>query len=153
MSDVSIAIVEAEISRELRRSVLRPALPVGSPLPGDSDAGVRHLAAFVGQQLVSACLIFPEPCPWLPDRPAWRLRGMATDPAHRGTGAGAAILGAASEIAGNGGASILWCQARQTAIGFYARHGWRQTGTLFDTEIGPHLRMWFELGTGRSPRD
>lgn len=147
MPELTAAVIDAETSRELRRSVLRPGLPVGSTLPGDTDPGVVHLGAFAGSRLVSACLIFPEPCEWRPGDHAWRLRGMATDPGHRGGGAGSALLAEAGRVARADSATILWCLARETAIGFYARNGWQENGKLFDTELGPHLRMWLELGS------
>jgi|GEM_PF-2702083 len=70
---------------------------------------------------------------------------MATDPSWRGTGAGSAILHEVRRIARADGASVLWCQAREPAVGFYLRHGWTQFAGLFDTEIGPHQRMWLWL--------
>jgi GNAT superfamily N-acetyltransferase len=148
----TIRLIEAADSRELRRSVLRPALPSGSLLPGDDDPAVLHLGAFDGDALVSACLLFAEDCPWLPGRPAWRLRGMASDPARRGAGAGRAVLAGAVRIAIAESAEVLWCLAREPAVEFYRRSGFTAWATVFDTEFGPHLRMWRELGaaTGRT---
>ena len=120
-------------------------------MPGEDQPGVVHLGAYDGEELLSACLIFPEPCPWLPGEHAWRLRGMATDPQRRGTGAGSAILREASRIAVADGATVLWCLARETAVGFYLRHGWTAFQTLFDTDLGPHQRMWLRLGPAPEP--
>lgn len=142
---MSVIRIDAQDSRELRRSVLRPNLPVGSELPGDTDLGVLHLGAYRDELLVSACLILPQTCPWRPGEPAWRLRGVASDPRHRGAGGGTALLGAAAEITRSEGASLLWCLARQGAIGFYRHNGWRGVGNIFGTEIGPHLQMWLPL--------
>jgi GNAT superfamily N-acetyltransferase len=142
---LAVRQISAAESRELRRSVLRPGQPSGTEQPGEDQPGVVHIGAYDGEDLLSACLIFPEPCPWLPDEPAWRLRGMATDPQRRGAGAGTAVLHEAERVARAAGASLLWCQARETAIGFYLRHGWTPFSTLFDTEIGPHQRMWLRL--------
>lgn len=141
--------------------MLRPSWPAGSILPGDEAAGVVHLGAFAESgaaagQLLSSCLIFAEPCPWLPDLAAaraWRLRGMATDPAHRGQGAGTALLAAAEQIAGADGATVLWCLARAGAVDFYRRQGWQPVGELFDTELGPHRRMWRELAPSTAAED
>jgi GNAT superfamily N-acetyltransferase len=144
-----VEVIQSELSRELRRSVLRPHYAVDAVLPGDDRAEVVHLGAFVqvgdDRVLASACLIFPEPCPWLPAATGWQLRSMATDPAWRGTGAGAAILRRAKQISTDAGATVLWCQARQPAIPFYRRNGFAEFGELFDTELGPHRRMWTEL--------
>jgi GNAT superfamily N-acetyltransferase len=145
MAELTVKTVEAAHSRELRRSVLRPHLAPGSVLPGDDEPGSVHLAAFDGSTLVSACAVFPQSCAWQPGRPAWRLRSMATDPTVQGTGAGAAVLRSATEVARAHGAEVLWCQAREPAVGFYLRAGWRLYGERFDTDYGPHRYMWIEL--------
>jgi len=142
---LSVRQITPAESRELRRSVLRPGLPSGGEQPGEDQAGLVPLGAYDGPDLVSACLIFPESCPWLPGRHAWRLRGMATDPQRRGTGAGSAILREARRIARGDGASLMWCLARVPAVGFYLRHGWTTFEGVFDTDIGPHQRMWLWL--------
>lgn len=142
-------MIEGQLSRELRRSVLRPTYPVGAPLPGDDQADVVHLGTFAvtgtDRVLACACLIFPQPCPWLPAAEAWRLRSMATEPAWRMMGAGSKILSAARQIVRDAGAEVLWCHAREPAIPFYRKNGFIEFGELFDTELGPHRRMWLEL--------
>ncbi len=145
--------ITAAESAELRRAVLRPGLPTGSALPGDDDPTAVHLGAFDGRALLSACLIFPEDCPWLPGEPAWRLRGMASDPLHRGAGAGTAVLREAVRWASADSATVLWCLARATAVDFYRRNGWAAFHTLFDTDLGPHLKMWLGLAPlrGQAP--
>lgn len=145
MAELSVRMISPQESRELRRSVLRPQLPVDAPLPGDDLVGAIHLGAFDGSTLVSTCLVFPESCPWQPVRSAWRLRSMATAATLRGSGYGALVLTEAARTARSRSGEILWCLARETAIGFYARHGWLSYGTLFDTDYGPHQRMWLEL--------
>jgi GNAT superfamily N-acetyltransferase len=152
---LSVRRIPAAETRELRRSVLRPGMPSGVAQPGEDQPGVVHLGAFDGDDLLSACVIFPEPCPWLPGEHAWRLRGMATDPRHRGSGAGTAVLHEAKRIALADGASVLWCLARETAVGFYLRHGWTTFDMVFDTDLGPHQRMWLRLApaAGTAPSD
>ena len=149
---MSVRRIPAAESRELRRSVLRPGMPSGSAQPGEDQPGVVHVGAYDGKDLLSACVIFPEPCPWLPGEHAWRLRGMATQPRHRGSGAGTAVLHEAERIARADGATVLWCLARETAVGFYLRHGWTTFQTLFDTDLGPHQRMWLRLSPAPAQR-
>ncbi len=150
MPEVSARIIDPLQSLELRRAVLRPGLPVGAEMPGDHEPGVVHIGAFDGSTLTSACLIFPQACPWQPDRPAWRLRSMATEPRVRGDGFGALVVVEAERVVRQQSAEILWCLARETAIGFYARHGWQTHGEIFDTEIGPHQEMWLEIADQES---
>jgi GNAT superfamily N-acetyltransferase len=144
-----VDIVAAAATRELRRSVLRPTFAPDAALPGDDLADAVHIGAVDGDgTVVGTCIVFPEPCPWLPAvRGAWHLRQMATAPDRRGEGIGAAVLAAAVEHVRGRGAPIVWCHARETAVGFYAAHGFRRHGEVFiDTEHPiPHLRMWRDL--------
>jgi GNAT superfamily N-acetyltransferase len=153
MAEMTVRLVDAAHTRELRRSVLRPHFAPDDEMPGDEHADALHVAAFAGSSLASACLIFPEPCPWQPGRPAWRLRSMATDPAARGTGAGTAVARLAAETAKDRGAELLWCEARESAVSFYLRCGWQLHGERFSTGYGPHRYMWLELLDGDAPLD
>jgi ribosomal protein S18 acetylase RimI-like enzyme len=67
---------------------------------------------------------------------------MATDPRHRGQGAGAQILDALVEHAREHGATRIWCNARTPAIGLYERAGFKRESDEFEiAEIGLHIRM------------
>ena len=56
-------------------------------------------------------------------RAPWQLRGMATDPAVRGAGAGRALVAdGLARVAARGG-DLVWCDARVSAAGFYERMG------------------------------
>jgi GNAT superfamily N-acetyltransferase len=145
MTELTVLVVDGLQSRELRRSVLRPRLSPDAPLPGDDLPDAIHLGAFDGSSLLSTCFVSAESCHWQPDRPAWRLRSMATDPGARGTGAGRAVLRAAAATARSHGAELLWCGAREDAVGFYQRCGWQLHGERFTTEYGPHRYMWIDL--------
>ncbi|MGX7678101.1 GNAT family N-acetyltransferase [Jatrophihabitans sp. DSM 45814] len=138
-------IIDADTSRELRRAVLRPKLAVGAELPGDHEPGVVHVGSFSGGQLLSACLIFPAVCPWRPELPAWQLRGMATEPAAQGRGAGTAVVVEAHLVAARNGAKLLWCLARATAVSFYERNGWTVVGDEFEAIGIPHRNMERDL--------
>jgi ribosomal protein S18 acetylase RimI-like enzyme len=129
----------------VRRRVLRPDSPENVELPGDKHPGAVHLGVFVDGLVVACCLIYAEECPAKAGIPAWRLRGMATDPDARGAGNGKAVLSLAYDIARADGAEIIWCHARDSAIGFYERDNWIGSGEPFD-EIGiAHLLMWRPL--------
>jgi predicted GNAT family N-acyltransferase len=67
---------------------------------------------------------------------------MATAPSVRGTGVGAALLGACvAHVAEQGGAR-LWCNARVEAEGFYVRAGFKTETDVWDEPfLGPHIRM------------
>ncbi|WP_079032511.1 GNAT family N-acetyltransferase [Streptomyces specialis] len=139
---IRTAVVPRSVIHELRRSVLRPGLPPASAeFAEDALPGTLHLAAYEDDRPeVLACVtLFPEPLPG-DDRPAHRFRGMASAPAVRGRGFGAAVLAAAARAAAGRGPRLLWCNGRAPARGFYERHGFTVVGGEFEIEgIGPHF--------------
>lgn len=145
---ITVGVVDAGRTRDLRRSALRPELGPHDPLPGDELAGAVHLAATEDDgTVVCTCFIYPEPPPWQPVLAgAWHLRQMATAPALRGRGVGGLVLTASIEYVRGQGAPLLWCNARDSALSFYERHGFRIHGGPFrDERDVPHHRMLLEL--------
>jgi GNAT superfamily N-acetyltransferase len=146
---VIVEVIDEQRTRALRRAVLRPNLPPDAPLPGDELTGGVHLGAVADDGTVlGTCFIYPDPCPWLPERAAaWHLRQMATADGYRGQGIGGAVLDAAVEHAARRGAELLWCSAREPAVPFYRGHGFATHSTVF-TDVRhpiPHQYMWREL--------
>jgi predicted GNAT family N-acyltransferase len=141
-----IAVVDAATTRPLRRAVLRPSWPADAVMHGDQFPDAVHFAALDEDGVVrSACLVLPRPYPRRPDEPgAWQLRGMATDEAFRGRGLGAELLAATVAHVAQLSAHIVWCEARVSAVSFYARHGFTVDGPQFlHAETGiPHHYMW-----------
>jgi predicted GNAT family N-acyltransferase len=139
--------VAAEVTYLLRGAVLRPD---GGAVTwaGDEDAATFHLAARTRDGQVAGVVRFsPAPCPWRPlARAAWQLRGMATAPEARGSGAGRAMLAEGlARVAARGG-DVLWCDARVTAAGFYERMGFTVVTEQYDKPgIGPHVGMVIDL--------
>ncbi len=146
---VQVGVVDETQTRALRRAVLRPHLGPDEPLPGDDLPGVVHIGAVdENGTVLGTCFVYADPCPWLPDVPnAWHLRQMATADGHRRHGVGAVVLAAAADYVRGAGASLLWCNARETAGAFYAGHGFLVHGEVFTDaqHLIPHLRMWREL--------
>lgn len=140
------AVADAATTGELRRTVLRPDQPPGSPMPGDVEDAI-HLAAFDEERVVGAAVLLPRPFPPRPDGPAMQLRGMAVDPGWRGTGVGGRLFDLALDVGRSRGDRILWCNARGTARGFYERLGMQVDGPEFvtpDTGLS-HYLMWREI--------
>ncbi len=145
----TVSVVGGWHTRELRRAVLRPQLSPGSPLPGDDQLDAVHLAVRDRRgQVLAACFVFPDPCPWFPEATSWRLRQMATDPAHRGAGHGTALLRSVVRLVATAGGQVLWCHARVSAQPFYESAGFRPYGQPYpDAEVGePHIDMATMVG-------
>ena len=146
MSDVSVDEVSAEVTYELRGAVLRPN---GGEVTwaGDEDPATFHLAARVDGAVVGVVRFSPAPCPWRPlARAPWQLRGMATEAAVRGSGAGRALVADGLARVADRGGDLVWCDARVAAAGFYERMGFTVVTGEFDKPgIGPHVGMLIEV--------
>ncbi len=136
---IEVRRVGSNETDQLRSWVLR----AGGPLPPDPGAARAYfVGAYDEGVLLGTGNVRSEPAPWAPDVPAWRLRGMATDPARRSEGVGGLVLAAlVAHCQANGGGE-LWCNARTPARTFYARAGFTEVGQEWvDPEIGPHVQM------------
>ena len=149
---MSLVIRRAKVAEifPLRHAVLRPGRPVTYSVYSEDDGAV-HVGAWDDDVLVGCATVFPEPWPGneLMDAvaDAWRLRGMAVDPSTQGSGVGRRVLEEGAAAAREGGASVLWANARTSALGFYQRMGWRIVGDEFiasDSGL-PHFPMALEL--------
>ena len=151
---LSVRRISAEQTLPLRMAVLRAGRPQSEcEFPGDEDELTFHAGAELDGRIVSIASMYlesrpadaaggVEPGPDHAAGTAWRLRGMATEPGLRNSGAGRAALEACEAHAREHGATLLWCNARTPAIGFYERMGWIAYGEEFDIPTaGPHYVM------------
>ena len=110
--------------------------------PGDDAPGAGHFAIRSGDAILAVATIVPEPHPVAPEPGDWRLRGMATDPDHRGQGYGGVLARACVDHARAHDARRVWLHARPAAIALYERAGFAVESDEFDVPgIGPHVRM------------
>jgi GNAT superfamily N-acetyltransferase len=131
-----IRAVDPALTRPLRQEVLRPHESLDA-LASHEPPGVHAVGAFEGGELIACGFVCPDGDPG-----DWRVRGMATRPALRGRGAGAAILAQLVEHARSSGATRVWCNARTPAVGLYERAGFAIESGEFEIEgIGPHFVM------------
>jgi GNAT superfamily N-acetyltransferase len=128
-------------TRPLRHAVLRPHESL-EYLAGHELPDAFAVGAFDDEdRLVGVGFISPDGDPG-----EWRVRGMATEPALRGRGAGTGVLTALVDHARARGASRVWCNARVAARAFYERAGFQVVSAEFEVpEIGPHYVMEIRL--------
>ncbi|MGZ4151497.1 MAG: GNAT family N-acetyltransferase [Actinomycetota bacterium] len=140
---VEIRPVALEDVLPTRQRILRPHQRVEDvEFEGDRRPGALHVGAFVAGRLVGAASVLPDAHPEVPDPNAWRIRGMAVDDDLRDRGIGGALLERCVEHARSSGGTLVWCNARVGAVGFYERHAFLSEGEPFDVDvIGPHVRM------------
>ena len=139
----SIKKIDVAEARHLRHKILRPHQPPEACVyPGDDAPATAHFGAFQEKKLVGIATVFNEPRAGEDDPKAWRIRGMATEEAVRGDGYGGALLEACIAYVEEEGGRTIWCNARTTVMGFYAKYGFTPLGDEFDLPgIGPHFLM------------
>jgi len=138
-----IRVIETSADRliDLRHAVLRAGLPREEAIfECDTLEGAFHVAAVLGERVVGCATFHPDL--WQ-QKPAFKLRGMATSPDVRRQGVGRAMLNfAESRLLEKGTTRQLWCNARVPAVPFYESMGWAVQSNVFEVPgAGPHVRM------------
>ncbi|XXG95469.1 hypothetical protein Hte_001733 [Hypoxylon texense] len=134
---VTVRPISAAETYALRHAVLWPDKPMSYvQLPDDLKG--QHFGAFTNdnpEELVSIISLFID------DSGEARFRKFATASEWQGKGIGTALLKYTIEAAVKLGATSIWCDARQSALGFYRRFGMSGEGAVFFKGEVPYLRM------------
>jgi predicted GNAT family N-acyltransferase len=120
---------------ELRVRVLRKNTPVThADYPEDLLPDVVHLVIRENDSVVATSTWFSKECPEFPGTPAVQLKGMAVDDRLQTTGHGRVLVDAGLLLARDRNAELVWARARDSAIGFYEKCGFRMVGDGFIDE-------------------
>jgi predicted GNAT family N-acyltransferase len=121
---------------QLRFSVMREPLGLGFTKEElDKEKSNIHIGAFEEDELLGCCMLTKV------DNDTLQLRQMAVKNNLQRKGIGASILSFAENISRDRGVKKIIMHARDTAVGFYEKFGYKVTGEPF-TEISlPHRIM------------
>lgn len=137
-----------EITSAETYPVRHPVLRSGKPLEacrfdGDDLPSTTHFGLFDGDALAGVASLFQSPHPGFNEPKQFQLRGMAVLEDFRGSGFGEALVQAAEDKVRRAGGTLIWFNAREKAIGFYEKTGYRITGKPFNIgDIGIHFVMF-----------
>ncbi len=138
--------ISAQDTYPLRQQMLVPTHELKkAKFENDDDEDISfHLGAFSDSKLVSVASFFYERNPIFSDLHQYQLRGMATLQDYQGQGLSSELLSFAFPIIKQNFCTLLWCNARVSAIGFYEKVGFQKfNGEIFEIdEIGPHVLMY-----------
>lgn len=154
-NELEIRLLHAVDVRQMRHTVLRPHQPPEELVyPKDDHPQTFHLGGYIDGQQVGIASFLYDDHPELADPGfQYRIRGMATLPEYRGKGIGAALVDFGLMVVQQKLAETpekntrrVWCNARESAFGFYESCGFVLMGDFFDIPgIGLHKVMWREL--------
>jgi GNAT superfamily N-acetyltransferase len=129
---VRVEEVPPEATHDLRWRILRGSRPEATVVfPEDSRPEAFHLAVRHDDTILAVASFSPEATAHRPGRNAVRLRGMAVDWAYQHHGLGRLLVTTVIDRLRSGGVDVLWCNARDSAIGFYLRLGFELVGEGF----------------------
>lgn len=141
--------ISASDTYPIRKEVLVPDHDLKKcKFENDDDEDISfHLGAFIDSKLVSVASFYYDRNSLFEDQHQYQLRGMATLPEHQGKGLSSELLTMAFPIIKQNFCTLLWCNAKTTAIGFYEKVGFKPyNGEVFEIPgIGPHVLMFKKI--------
>ena len=141
-------LIAPELTHPLRLSVLWPHLEHKGQCKLDIDylSTTFHVGAMQDHQLVCIGTFLKQHNKIFLQKHQYRLRAMATHPQYRGRGWGEKLIKFAVEELKRREQSLLWCDAREVALGFYAKLGFKVIGEPYVVpNVGIHKLMYFDL--------
>ncbi|HTD40335.1 MAG TPA: GNAT family N-acetyltransferase [Mucilaginibacter sp.] len=121
--EIDIEQIRPELTWRLRQQVLYPAQKLYEMELDEDQEGI-HFGAFTDNALVGIISLFEK------DK-SFQFRKLAVLPEYQKMGIGNALLNRVEEFAKSEGGTVIWCNARVSAIGFYVKTGYAHTGKLF----------------------
>jgi GNAT superfamily N-acetyltransferase len=122
-SDISIEQIRPELTWQLRRDVLYPTQRLPE-MEMEEDADGIHFGAFKDNWIVGVVSIFQK-------GDDFQFRKLAVKHDLQGIGIGGSLLEYVTQYVIHERGARIWCNARTSAIGFYLKAGFTQTGELF----------------------
>ncbi len=119
----------------LRVRVLRQGTPAtDAHYPEDNYSDVVHLGIKQDENVIATSTWFLKECPEMIGAVAMQLKGMAVDTSLHTTGYGTQLITAGLALAAERNVEIVWARARDSALGFYEKCGFRVAGDGFIDE-------------------
>ena len=109
---------------------------------GDDDATTVHFGLFDPQECIGVASIFKNNNSFFNNAVQYQLRGMAVIEAFQRKGLGEQLVKYTENYIQLKEATLLWFNARQTAVAFYEKLGFEKKGEAFDIpDVGTHYLM------------
>ncbi len=127
---------EYKVMIELRMKILRT--PLGLSFTDEQLESEKKdilICAYDNEQLKGCCVLTKK------DEKTIQLRQMAVDTVLQSKGIGKAIMIFAEEVARTNGYNTLMMHAREEAVGFYEKCGYKKEGEPFIEVTIPHYHM------------
>ena len=123
---LSFKQIKADDVINIRHKVLKEGQPVEvCYFEGDLDEGTKHFGAFKNSELVGVVTMMLKQTNTYKVHPVYRLTGLSILPEHQSAKIGKRLLHFAEENISRKGSVMIWCFARDYAVNFYKKNGYR----------------------------
>jgi GNAT superfamily N-acetyltransferase len=128
----------------VRHPILRPGKPVSTCIfKGDELKTTIHLGLYVNSEIIGVASFLKNPYRPLHYKNQYQLRGMAILETFQRKGLGNKLIIHAENLLKPLGVNVIWCNAREIAVNFYKRNGFKIISKPFDIpKIGIHYVMF-----------
>ena len=140
---MNVKRISVEQTWPIRNEILRPGLPVSTcQFEEDKLSGATHFGSYLENDLTGIVSVYQINPAHVTEGSCWQFRAMATRENVRGLGHGKALIDAMEAYLTEQGADLSWCNARDSAHGFYEKLGYASVGEMFEIPgVGPHWLM------------
>ena len=131
----------------VRNPILRPGKPIETcHFEGDDLLTTAHFGLYVENQLAAVISAFKVQNKLFSEENQYQIRGMAVLEEFQKKGFGEELLKhCENEIKLKKG-TLIWFNARETAVGFYKKSGYEVLGDQFEIpDVGPHYILFKSL--------
>ena len=131
----------------VRHQVLRAGKPIDScSFEGDDLATTKHFGVLEENNLVGVISIFKNNHPYFEDTNSFQIRGMAVLKNFQKRGLGEQLVKHCENYITTQRSSFIWFNARENAVGFYEKLGYKINADAFDIQdVGTHYVMYKKL--------
>ncbi|MFP9100440.1 GNAT family N-acetyltransferase [Flavobacterium sp. RHBU_24] len=140
----AIKTITSQDTFAVRQPVLRPGKTIETCIfDGDDLPTTIHFGIYDADTLVGIVSIFTAIHELFEQQNQYQIRGMAVLRQYQGKGLGELLVRHAEAYVVQNGGALLWCNAREKAIGFYEKVGYYIIGNPFYIkDIGTHYVMF-----------
>lgn len=145
---IEIKQIEATQTYPLRIKILRKGIRKNFHFLGDNKSSTFHLGAFQKNTIIGIVTFIQKEHPKLNGKLSYQLRGMAVSKKHQNKGVGKLLIEKSYHYLREKKCSLVWCNAREVALGFYENLSFKKVGKSFQIPgIGKHYSMYLEFNT------
>jgi GNAT superfamily N-acetyltransferase len=128
----------------VRQEVLRKGKPIETcHFIGDDASTTTHFGLFEDETIIGVVSVYKANSPLFSEKTQFQIRGMAVLENFQSKGYGEQLLKTAENFCWEEKANLIWFNAREKAVSFYQKSGYKIVGDSFDIpNVGIHFVMF-----------